>query len=395
MRGMKREHPNTHCLRGLIVTALLSTAIACGGGPEGTNTTSAAGGSIATNTSSSSADSWKPTIKTATLPADPCELISAADVEAVMGSKVVEPPKKADGCLYVLAIPEAVAAKRAQAKEMQEKIRNAFAKLGTPPEEPQGVMANAMNDPRSYAVTVSVDVRGEVTGEIGVDAALKQLGFAKDAPGASPTEGAKAANDWDDARRISNVFMGRVGHVQVNVEAQSPDVPKELLPKLAEVVRDKIPDLPFGVTNPYQVMQLGPDKDPCSLLTRAEAETVLGPLAMDPFRASSNWPPLAHGKGYACAYYTAGHHVFALAPEWQGGAQSFKIEKGVGGLVGLVAPQESVVIKGPWEQTSAAGSGALLFLKGDQLLEVHYRTSRATRADAIKLAAIAMPRLAP
>jgi hypothetical protein len=40
-------------------------------------------------------------------------------------------------------------------------------------------------------------------------------------------------------------------------------------------------------------------------------------------------------------------------------------------------------------------SGALLFLKGDRLLEVHYGTSRATRGDAVKLAAIAMRRLAP
>jgi hypothetical protein len=142
-------------------------------------------------------------------------------------------------------------------------------------------------------------------------------------------------------------------------------------------------------------MQLGPDKDPCNLLTRAEAETVLGPLAMDPYRSSSNWPPLAHGQGYACSYYTAGHHVLTVAPTWQGGAESFKIEKGIGGLVGLVAPQESVVMKGPWDKTQIGGSGALVFLKGDQLLEVHYRTSRATRGDAIKLAAIAMPKLAP
>ena len=392
---MKRENPNIHCLRGLVVAALLSTAIACGGRPEGANTTSAAGGSTATKTSSSSADSWKPTIKTATLPADPCELLSAADVEAVMGSKVVEPPKKADGCLYVLAIPEAVAAKRAQAKAMQEKIRNAFAKLGTPPEEPQGVMANAMNDPRSYAVTVSVDVRGEVTGETGQDMAFKRLGLGETAaPDSAKTEVAKAPNDWDDARGIAYTFTARVGHLRVSVEGQSPDVPREPMRKLAEVVRDRIPDLPFAVTNPYQVIQRGV-KDPCSLLTRAEAEAVLGPLAMDPFRSSSNWPPLAHGQGFACAYYTAGHHVFALAPQWQDGAQSFKIEKGIGGLIGAIAGQESVVIKGPWEQAQTGGSGALLFLKGDRLLEVHYRTSRATRADAIKLAAIAMPRLSP
>jgi hypothetical protein len=163
---------------------------------------------------------------------------------------------------------------------------------------------------------------------------------------------------------------------------------------LAERVRDRIPDLPFPVTNPYQVMQLGTG-DPCSLLTRAEAESVLGPLAMDPYRSSSNWPPLAHGDGYACAYYTPGHHVFVLSPTWQGGAQSFKMEKGVGGLISIVAPQENVVMKGPWEQATTGLTGNLMFLKGDRLLEVHYRTSRATRGEAVKLAAIAMPRLAP
>jgi hypothetical protein len=392
---MKRENRCIHWRRGVIVASLTATVTACGGGSEATKTSSSGGSSASTTKPSSSADSWKPTIKTATLPANPCELIAAADVEAAMGSKVVEPPKKADGCLYVLEIPEAVAAKRAHAKEMQEKIRQAFAKLGTPPDEPQGVMANAMNDPRSYAVTVDVNVQGEITGETGQDMAFKRLGLGGGDTDSAKTEVAKAPNDWDDARSIAYTFTARVGHVRVSVEGQSPDVPKEPMRKLAEVVRDKIPDLPFGVTNPYQVIQRGV-KDPCSLLTRAEAEAVLGPLAMDPYRSSSNWPPLAHGNGYACAYYTAGHHVFALAPQWQDGAQSFKIDKGVGGLIGAVAgQQESVVIKGPWEQTSTGISGSLLFLKGDQLLEVHYRTSRATRADAIKLAAIAMPRLAP
>jgi hypothetical protein len=164
---------------------------------------------------------------------------------------------------------------------------------------------------------------------------------------------------------------------------------------LAERVRERIPDLPFPVTNPYQVIQLG-DGDPCSLLTRAESEAVLGTLAMEPYRSSSEWPPLAHGRGHACAYYAPNHNVFVLSPTWTGGAESFKISKGLGGLIGIVAPQENVVIKGPWDQAQVDGaSGALMFLKGDRLLEVHYLASRATRGDAIKLAATAMQRLAP
>jgi hypothetical protein len=209
------------------------------------------------------------------------------------------------------------------------------------------------------------------------------------------TQDARTPTEWDDARRVPYGFSGRVGHVRVTVAGQSPDVPIEPMQTLAARVRDRIPDLPFPVTNPYQVLQRG-TKDACSLLTRAEAETVLGPLSIEPYRSSSNWPPLAHGEGFACAYFTPGHHVFVLSPTWEGGAQSFKIETGLGGLIGIVAPQESVVIKGPWERAHVSGtSGALLFLKGDRLLEVYYRTSRATRGDAVKLAATAMQRLAP
>ena len=121
-----RFHTNTRWLRCALLASFASITMACGGGSEAANPSPSASTSASTTKPSSSADSWRPTIKTATLPADPCELIPAADVEAAMGSKLAEPPKKADGCLYVLVIPEAVAAKRAQAKEMQEKIRTAF-----------------------------------------------------------------------------------------------------------------------------------------------------------------------------------------------------------------------------------------------------------------------------
>ena len=53
------------------------------------------------------------------------------------------------------------------------------------------------------------------------------------------------------------------------------------------------------------------------------------------------------------------------------------------------------VMKGPWDAAQVGMTGALQFLKGEKLLEVHYRTSRATRGDAIKLAATAMKRFAP
>jgi hypothetical protein len=88
--------------------------------------------------------------------------------------------------------------------------------------------------------------------------------------------------------------------------------------------------------------------------------------------------------------------VFVVSPTWSGGAAAFKATKLVGGLIGIVAPEETVVMKGPWDEALIdRTSAALLFLKGDRMIEMYYGTSRATRADTIKLATIALQRLAP
>ena len=381
-------------LAGAFVLSLVVAA--CGGGDASTDsaTTEAAAGSKAADTRKATPE-WTPAIRTATAPSDPCGWIPAADVEAVMG-KLAEPPRKEDGCLYTFVMPEAVAAKRQQAKDMQQKLAERFGKPDPELSGPGSLFA-VQQDPRSYAVSVSVDVNGEVVGEQALDSmAKKMMGIGgNQAPPTAP-DAARSATDWDDVRGLGFGFMGRVGHVRISVQAKSPDVPREQMRALAERVRDRVPDQPFGVTNPYQIIQLGTVGDPCSLLTKAEVEAVIGPLSAEPYRSSSNWPPLAHGKGFSCAYFSPGHHVFVVSPTWSGGGDSFKIEKGIGGLVGIVAPKEEMtVIKGPWDAAQTSMNGALQFLKGEKLLEVHYQTSRATRGDAIKLAALAMPRLAP
>ncbi len=383
-------------MKRLAVALSLSLVVAaCGGGDAAKDpgATGEAAGAKPADTRRPT-EEWTPSIRTAAEPNDPCAWIPAADVEAVMG-KLAEPPRKDDGCLYTFVLPEAVAAKRQQAKDLQQTLAERF---GNPDPEltGPGSLFAVQQDPRSYAVSVSVDVRGEVVGEQAMDAMAKEMmGIGGNEAQSAPAT-AKAAIDWDDVRRIPYGFMGRVGHVQVNVQAKSPDVPREQMRALAERVRDRIPDLPFAVTNPYQIIQLGTVGDACSLLTKAEVEAVLGPLSVELYRSSSNWPPLAHGKGFACAYFTPGHHVFVVSPTWSGGDENFKMEKGIGGLVGLVMPKEQVtVMKGPWDAAQVGMNGALMFLKGEKLLEVHYRTSRATRGDAIKLAATAMQRLAP
>jgi hypothetical protein len=367
----------------IVLTAVTIVVPGCGGGTESGSAATSAGAPAP-----AAATPAGPTVRTASEPADPCGWIPVADVEAVVG-KLVEPPSKADGCRYVMPIPDEVAAKR---KEHVERIAAFKAKFNQDVPTYNGPMANFESNPRSYAVSVSVQIDGSMAGELGFNAGMAHL--AQEAGGSlkktAPPEG------WDSVVGIPYGFMGRLGHITVSVQGQAPDVPREVMMRLAAAVRDRIPDLPFKAENPYQIIQLGGnDKNPCDLLPRDEAEAVLGPLVVEPYRSSSEHTPLALAEGHGCAYYTKGHRVFALVPTWSGGGETFKLEKGMGGLLGQVLPQELVVLKGPWDEAQISrGTGALLFLKGDALLEVHYLTSAADRRAAVKLAASAMRRLA-
>ena len=381
-------------LKLCLATSLTAVLVACGGSRD-------AGSGNASNdpVEDATEPTNEPSVRTASVPADPCDWIPVSEVEAVVG-KLAEPPKREDGCRYTMVMPESVSARRQEAVAQRERL-NAQLKAAFKdyqPLEVNGSMAEYEHDPRTYAVTLNVDVSGNTAGELGAAAAGKVLASwlpPQAGDGQDTTEEPAKSDGWDVLLPMPYGFAARSGHVQISVLGQAPDVPPELSQALATHVRDRIPDLPFPATNRYQVVALAKEgKHPCSLLTRAEAEAVLGPLAVDPYRASSYYPPLAHGTGHGCAYYTAGHNVFSIIPVWTGGEESFKLEKGIGGLIGIVAPQENVMFKGPWDAAQASGAtGALLFLKGDRLLEVHYLTSSTDRGGAVRLAAQAIQRM--
>ena len=92
------------CRTSGLVAFVALIAAGCGGAPEA--------GSPGT-TAAAEPEPSKPavTVKTADVPQDDCGWISVADVEAAVGP-LVEPPRKADGCLYVMTIPPEIAAKR-------------------------------------------------------------------------------------------------------------------------------------------------------------------------------------------------------------------------------------------------------------------------------------------
>lgn len=128
----------------------------------------------------------------------------------------------------------------------------------------------------------ATDMAGEIGFDAGISMLAQQMGERRQKK--APPDG------WDSVSGLPYGFSGRVGHVRVSVQAQAPDVSRDVMERLAAAVH-RIPDLPFKADNPDQVIQLGGgDRNPCELLPRAEAEAVLGPLVVDPYRASGGRP---------------------------------------------------------------------------------------------------------
>jgi hypothetical protein len=335
----------------------------------------------------------KISVQTTTVPANGCDWIPAAEVEAIVG-KLAKPPEETDDCKYTLVMPEAIRA----AREDEIRIFEANASKN----EVAAFLAKTdreLYSPEKYAVTLKVDLNGGLEIQLASAAIAKrfaaEFGNAASAGRAPGGVSPKTPEGWDEVEGIPYGVTARVGHLRINVNGESPDVPKEPMLMLAAQVRDRIPDLPFPAQNTNQPMvDIPPNADVCGLLTRAEAEAVLGPLVVNPYRSSSYFPPLAHAAGNSCAYFTAGHHVFVLTPTWFNGARTFALEKGIGGLIAKVMPQQAVIMKGPWDKSQITSSGKLDFLKKDQLLDVNFVMSSTDRIGALKLATTAMQRLA-
>lgn len=357
--------------RACAATMLVASAIAaaCGSSPDpGTSNSSASG-------VPETAAAKTPVVRTAAVPSDACGWIPAAEVEEVVG-KLSGPPQAAgNDCVYPL-----VAKSETFAKLLE--MRRQFRKGG-----------DAGKHDFHDVVRVSVDLDG-ASNTLAVATAAMGKVFAKEL-GASDAELAKKVPPppgWDWEGAVPYSWVGRAGHVSI-VVFSPPEITKEQKIALAARVRDRIPDLPFAADSTYQVITLGGDHNPCELVTRAEAEAVLGRLVVEPYRAIEN-TARAYEKGKACAFYTAGHRAFVLTAEWQDGAMTFNLSRGVGGLVSAVVPFERASFDGPWDKGQVDGtSGALIFVKGDRYLRADYLNSATDRDGALKLAAIAVNRL--
>jgi hypothetical protein len=200
------------------------------------------------------------------------------------------------------------------------------------------------------------------------------------------------ASRWDFVSVLPGGLTAlRQGRIAAQVSSTATMADKALA--LVTTMLDRIADLPF-VLNQQDATVPGRDPDPCRLITRAEAEAVLGPLIVAPYR-SRKATALAYGSGGSCSYYSAHHRALVLTPKESHGAQLFGMLGSAEAKVArqLHTPGSVDAATGDWDQMSMGIDGALHALKGDKMLSVQFITSPADQAATAKLLALALPRL--
>lgn len=351
---------------------LLAIGVACSGGSGGDATEQGVASGAAAN-------GVEPPFDVAKAPDDPCQWLSADEVQAILGSfnappvrvrpgfENPSPDPYGTGCLYTLPL-------RPQ--------------MGT------------------GTVTLSVALQSGAHADL-ASAAFKSL-FSSF--GAAPDTVTRSASQsgWDHETRLGTTYLARIGHIGVQVDRGTFEIPEEKAKQLAVAVRDKMADRPFAnpvdpmldsvlkmAGSPNRPPAQGPD--PCALLTRAEAEAVLGPLTVPPYRSASG-SPLWDAYGDSCSYFTGnGHRALTIMPIWSQGKVTFQMAAGMGGLAAnMTGVDEGVAadtLEGPWDDVMQDMFGMLRFLKGDRMLEVTWVPSNTDRAGALRLAATALGRL--
>ena len=302
-----------------------------------------------------------------------------------------------------MPIDTATARRREAAKKLGELARKLEKQFGPPsdtlPDMPPPETAVIVD----VAVSDLVQERGMTAG-FDIVASWLDTREARErsaADTASPPPPNRPPEGWDRFLPKFNPLTPElalgVGHIAVRIALQTPVVSREQALALANRIRSRIPDLPFRSEIPPRARAGGGEHDPCSLLSSAEAEAVLGKLVVAPYRAEER-SYLAHEQGPSCAYFTAGHHALVLTPTWEYGGMEVEAIKGVGGLIGQIAPSllesPADTLDEEWEEVGAdAMTGELYFLQGERLLKVGYLASSTDANGAVKLARLAMRRL--
>jgi hypothetical protein len=338
------------------LTVAVLTAAKCGGD-------AASSGSSAGATKADAPPSHTATVKSQSAQRDPCSWITRAAAQKAVGDSVIAEPARVrsaenpvpqpngDACAYQLAPQGSIAQQIAIELTPDESgaMQTAFGNMGNVEDELKGGNREAKHD-------TLIDGRWDFVSEI---------------PG-----GLTAAR----AGRIAVQFVTPIGKSAKGLA-------------LAGAMLDQIADIPF-TNDPADPATPAHVPDPCALITRDEAEKVLGKLAVAPYPASKG-SALVYGSGASCAYYTGKHRALVITPTLRHGAEMFQMMGGVNAQVaaktgGTQAPD---TLEGAWDALSLGPDGALHLLKGDKMLTVQYKTSGASFDETIALVRAAVARL--
>ena len=367
------EKPLRSRLRVLAATVALPVVWSCGSDAERQSNAAAApeGRPVATP------------VATAALP-EGCELVSVEEIERLAGPMEGRPEREGKGCWYYFPF-DSSAPEWAKLREWERQTR---------------ASAPDTNDlaprfqPRRPGLFVEIDVSGSALLNARAAAAATEM---MEREVETRSQKVKPPAGWDQVAAPMGRpgFSGRVGHVTVTVALQGLRLPPDTVAALAGRVRDRVPDRPFAQPGADPSASPPPGQDPCGVLTASEAEAVLGKLVVPPYRTRDG-SPLADPTGKSCAYFTAGHHVLVLTPEWEYGRLNLKTERMAGNLVEQVATLSDIVadtVEGPWDDAAIGLAGDLVLVKGGRSLSIAYLMSSTDVAGAVRLAGPALERL--
>ena len=358
--------------RSLVLATAAASALACGSDQAASDA-----GRETPAARQESGAAPDPTTVAAGAPAA-CDLIPTAEIERLAGPLDGDPVREGDGCWYYVTVDTTTAewtrlragADRARAAGMDDR-------------------AIALYHPTRAGLYVEADLRG--------NGGTREPESAAAPGGAGVGTAPRPEAGWDEvsASPSGAVFTGRAGYVRVSVRLQQLRLPRDTVAAVAARVRERIPEGPIPHPAADRTREPPPGPDPCSVLTREEAEAELGRLVAAPFRTKER-SPLADPSGVSCAYLTAGHRVLVLTPEWEYGAMTLGATRMVGGIVRQVAELPGIegdTLEGPWDDAVVDLTGELLLLKGGRALGIRYLMSSADAAGAIRLAGPALRRL--
>jgi hypothetical protein len=121
---------------------------------------------------------------------------------------------------------------------------------------------------------------------------------------------------------------------------------------------------------------------------------VLGPLTTAPYRSRES-SALAYANGASCSYFTGKHRALVVTPTYSNGAMQYKMMAGVTNMVAgkLGDAQAPDTLEGKWDQISTSPTSSLVFLKGDKMVDMQFKSSSTDYDGAVKLAQAAAGRL--